>query len=178
MSMTCREALNLVPLLLDGELEARQMRALVMHSTRCPPCEAELHELERLQVIVSESVLARVDEVDLSTLWLRIEPRLSKRGLSWWQRLRAWWDEGEQRWMVHVPAFAAAVIIAALTIAIFLRSPQPTTTPAASQVAAVDNAATIDSLEADSDSVAVLSDPETRTTLLWVSDDSVLGDAP
>ena len=67
--MTCREALNLVPLLLDGELESRHMRALVMHSTRCTPCETELRQLERLQEMLSESVNARVDELDLSNFW-------------------------------------------------------------------------------------------------------------
>jgi hypothetical protein len=176
--MTCREALNLVPLLLDGELESRQMRALVMHSTRCAPCETELRELERLQEVVSETVLARVDEVDLSTFWPRIEQRLRTQERSWWQRLWALWDDGDRRWMMHVPAFAAAAVIAALAMMFLLRSPQSTPNPEASQVVVADNAATIDSLDTDSDSVAVLSDPETRTTLLWVSDDTVVGDTP
>jgi anti-sigma factor RsiW len=176
--MTCREAISLVPLLLDGELEARQMRALVMHSTRCTSCETELRELERLQQVVSETVLARVDELDLSTFWPRIEQRLGTRELSPWQRLRVWWDDGGRRWAVRVPAFAVAAAVAALALAFLLRGQPATITPAAPQVAAVDNAATIDSLDTDSESIAVLSDPETRTTLLWVNDDVVLGDAP
>jgi anti-sigma factor RsiW len=176
--MTCREALNLLPLFLDGELEPRQMRALAMHSTRCTPCERELRQLERLQEVVSESMAARVDELDLSTVWPSIEQRLGTLALPWRQRLRVWWDDSEYRWMVPLPAFAAAAVIAVLAMVFFLRSSQVTSEPAASQVAAVDNAATIDSLDTDVDSVAVLSDPETRTTVLWVSDDTVLGDAP
>jgi anti-sigma factor RsiW len=176
--MTCREALNLLPLFLDGELEPRQMRALAMHSSRCTPCESQLRQLERLQEVVSESMSARVDELDLSNFWPSIEQRLGNLSLPWWQRLRAWWADSEYRWMVSLPAFAAAAAIAVLAMMFFLRGPQATTDPAAPQVAAVDNAASIDSLDTDVDSVAVLSDPETRTTVLWVSDDTVLGDAP
>jgi len=176
--MTCREALNLVPLLLDGELESRQMRALVIHSTRCTPCETELRQLEHLQEIVSETVNARVDELDLSNFWARIEERLTTRELTWWQRLRAWWDAGEGRWIVQVPAFAAAAVIVALAIVFFTRTPAATTDPTASQVAAADNTATIEQLETDADSVAVVNDPETRTTALWLVDDTRSGETP
>lgn len=176
--MTCREALNLVPLLLDGELESRQMRALVIHSTRCTPCETELRQLEHLQEIVSESVNARVDELDFTNFWSRIEPRLGARDLTWWQRLRAWWDAGERRWMVQVPAFAAAAVIVVLAIVFFTRAPQATTDPMASQVATADNTATIEQLDTDADSVAVVNDPETRTTALWLVDDTLPGEAP
>ena len=170
--MTCREALNLLPLLLDGELESRQMRGLVMHSTRCAPCETELRQLERLQEVLSESVNARVDELDLSNFWPRIDQQLGTLELSWWQRLRAWWDEGEHRWMVQLPALGTAAVIAVLAMVFFLRSHTPTIDPGASQVA---DLMTIDSLESDRD-VAMINDPE--TPLLWVSEDSVLGDTP
>jgi len=175
--MTCREALSLLPLFFDGELESRQMRAVVMHSTRCTPCETELRQLERLQEVVSESVNARVDEVDLSNFWPSIEQRLGSVDLPWGQRLRTWWSDGEHRWMAPLPAFAAAAIIAAVALMFFL-NPKSITDPEAVRVTSVDNAAIIDSLDTDVDSVAVLSEPETRTTVLWVSDDTVTGDTP
>ncbi len=175
--MTCREALNLVPLLLDGELESRQMRALVMHSTRCTPCETELRQLERLQEMVSDSVNARVDELDLSNFWPNIEQRLGTLELSWWHRLRTWWDTSERRWTVQIPAFAAAAaVIAGLALVFFFRNPQTLPDPAGAQVA--DNTATIEQLETDADSVAVVNDPETRTTALWLVDDTVPGETP
>jgi len=175
--MTCRETLNLLPLFFDGELEPRQMRAVAMHSTRCAPCEAALREIERLQEVVSSTLNTRVDEIDLSGLWTAIEPRLRARQLSWWERVRAHWQDPSP-WELRLPAFAAAAAIAVLAFLFFARPPQPAVTePAAPQVAAVDNAASIDSLEADSD-VTVLNDPETRTTVLWVSDDTSVGDAP
>jgi hypothetical protein len=54
---------------------------------------------------------------------------------------------------------------------------QPGAQPGPPQVAVADNATTIDSLDTDVDAVAVLSDPETRTMVLWVND-AQNGDLP
>ena len=177
--MMCRETLSLLPLFFDGELDPRQMRAVAMHSTRCSSCEAELRELERLQELVSDAISARVEEIDLNEFWPSIERRLGAPPVAWWERVRTWWSEGEHRWVIGVPAFGAAIAAAVLAFLFFARVPQPATPDlAAPQLAAVDNAASIDSLESDLDSVAVLNDPETRTTVLWVSDDSTVGEVP
>lgn len=171
-AMTCREALNLLPLFFDGELDAHQMRAVALHSTRCGSCEDELRGMERMQEMIGAQLNAAVDEVDFSAFWGGIDRRLGTARVSWWARIQAWWSEGGHGWMIRVPAFAAAAAIAILGFLLLTRAPQPTTQPDASQVASVDNAASIDSLESDVDAVTVLNDPETRTTVLWVSDDS------
>lgn len=177
--MTCREATNLVPLFLDGELDSRQMRAVALHGTRCPSCETELRELERLQELVSENISARVDEVDFSEFWTGVERRLGTIQVSWWRRWSASWSDGDRGWTMRWPVFAAAAAaIAVLAFFFLVRAPQLTTQPDAARLAAVDNAATIDSLDADADSVAVLSDPETRTTVLWVSEDGPVSGDP
>ena len=44
-AMTCREVEKLLDLFLDGELEARAMRAVALHVTRCAACEALLQRL-------------------------------------------------------------------------------------------------------------------------------------
>src|SRR5437867_1429495 len=117
--MTCREALNLLPLFFDGELDARQMRAVALHGTRCSACEVELHDLERLQEIVSDSISAVVDEIDLSGFWPAIERQLGTVRPSRWQRARARWREGEYRWAVRLPAFAAAAAVVILALLLF-----------------------------------------------------------
>jgi len=169
--MTCREASNLLPLFFDGELDPRQMRSVALHGTRCQPCEAELRRMERLQELVSETVSAGVDEIDLSNFWTAVERRLGATRPSWWQRMRARWQEGELRWAVRIPAFAAAAAVAVLAFFLFTRTQQPSAEPGAPQIAALDHSASIDSLDTDLDAVAVLDDPETSTTALWVSDD-------
>jgi anti-sigma factor RsiW len=176
--MTCREASNLLPLFFDGELDSRQMRAVALHGTRCSTCEVELRNLNRLQELISETVSAAADEVDFSDLWSAIEKQISAVRVPWRQRVRLWWEDRDQ-WALRLPAFAAAALVAALALLLFGQRLQSPTQPEGAQIAAVDNGASIDSLDTDVDSVAVLSDPETRTTVLWVNDDaSSGGDTP
>ena len=170
-AMTCRDALNLLPLFFDGELDANQMRAVALHSTRCSGCEDELRRMERMQQMISAQVTSVVDEVDFGALWRGIDQRLETAHVSWWTRARGWWSEGEHGWLIKVPAFAAAAAVALLGFWLWTRT-VPTTQPGASQVASVDNAASIESLDSDVDAVTVLNDNETRTTVIWVSDDT------
>jgi len=169
--MTCRDAVNLLPLFFDGELDANQMRSVALHSTRCGNCEDELRRMEQVQEMVSTHVNAAIDEVDFAALWRGIDQRLGTVRVSWWSRARAWWSEGEHGWMIKLPAFAAAAAVAALGFVLWTRMPASTPQPDAAVVANLDNAASIDSLESDGDAVTVVNDPETRTTVLWVSDD-------
>ena len=69
--MNCRETRPLLPLFFDGELEARQMRAVALHSTRCIDCEGELRQLERLQDVVA-SVSPRSS---MTSIWRRCGTR-------------------------------------------------------------------------------------------------------
>ncbi len=176
--MTCRDVTNLLPLFFDGELDSRQMRALALHSSRCTSCEGELSQMEGLQELLRTTINKRVDEVDLSHLWSSIEVKLPARRISATQRLLRWWEESAPRWNLGVPAFAAAAMLAALAFFFLTQTQQPGATPAAPQIViAESNEASIDSLETEADSVALMSDPETSTTLLWVSDDSIVEDA-
>jgi len=177
-AMTCREALNLLSLFFDGELDANQMRAVALHSTRCGGCEDELRRMERVQQVISAHVTGAVDQVDFGALWRGIDERLGTAHVSWWTRARAWWSEGERGWAIKLPAFAAAAAVALLGFLLWTRTP-PTTHPEAPQLASVDNDASIDVLDSDVDAVTVLNDAETRTTAIWVSDDTLAaGDTP
>jgi hypothetical protein len=84
---TCREARPLLPLFFDGELEARQMRAVALHSTRCSECEHELRELEHLQEAISAHVSSLVDTIDVSQVWAGVAPRLASRAVF---RIESW----------------------------------------------------------------------------------------
>jgi anti-sigma factor RsiW len=175
--MTCRDAENLLPLFFDGELDPRQMRAVALHSTRCNTCEQALRQLERMQELVSNNVSRAVEEIDFEKFWSTIEHRLPSVREPWGARVREWWSGGEHPWMLRLPAFAAAMAIAVVALFLFTRGTQTTVQPAEPQLAAADNTTTIDSLDTDVDSVAVLNDPETRTMVLWVND-AQNGDLP
>jgi|SRR5262245_3645923 len=168
--MSCRETRPLLPLFFDGELEARQMRAVALHSTRCTACESELRQLERLQEAVASHVTAMVDEVDLGAIWAGIAPRLDARAPTFVQRLRAWWDEREFGWAVRAPVFAAAGLALAVGVGMWMQREDAHRKP--ELASRVDNSAVLDSVQSSADSVALVTDAETNTTLLWVMDDA------
>lgn len=163
--MNCRETRPLLPLFFDGELEGRQMRAVALHSTRCPECEDELRQFERVQEAVAAHVDALVEEIDLGQIWAGVAPRLESRAPSLPRRLRARWEEWQFGWMLRGPAFVAAAAVILLALASW-QSDKP-----AENVREVDNTAVLDSMQSSSNSVALLTDAETNTTLLWVMDE-------
>lgn len=166
--MTCREAVNLIPLLFDGELAPHQMRAVVLHSTVCPACETELRQLERLRHLVRHSVVAAVDEVDFEAFWSGVQNRLAPASASVWQRLRLWW-RGTEGWGIRVPAYAALAAAGALAL-FFAAQSGPTPTPPPALQLASGGSAWIDSVDADVDLVLFLEDRESDTALLWLGD--------
>lgn len=168
--MNCRETRPLLPLFFDGELEARQMRAVALHSTRCMECEGELRQLERLQETVASQISAAIDGLELGQIWAGIAPRLAPQVPSVRERLRAWWDERDLSWMVRGPAFAAVAAAIVLAVAIWLRRDDAALTREIAR--GIDNSAVLDSVQSSVDSVALVTDAETNTTLLWVMDDS------
>ena len=166
--MSCRETRPLLPLFFDGELEARQMRAVALHSTRCVECEGELRQLERLQDAVAAHVSALVDEVDLGRVWAGVAPRLTAPAPSWTARWRAWLDEHPIGLGVRGPAFAALAAAVLVILAFWqLQGPE-----LKKDIARIDNSAVLDSMQTSVASIAVTTDAETNTMALWIMDDA------
>jgi anti-sigma factor RsiW len=168
--MSCRETRPLLPLFVDGELDARQMRSVALHSTRCEPCETELRQIERLQDLVADHVRSRAEEIDVNLVWAGIVPRIGNGAPPWRMRLRDWWETAGARWLVPAPLYAALAAAVALA-ALWWRPVAMGPAPQLAAVSAVDNSAILDSVESDAASVALLSEPETNTMVLWVSDE-------
>lgn len=169
--MNCREALPLLPLFVDGELEARQMRGLALHATRCTACEDELRRIERLQDAVAEFVNKQVDEVDLGRVWEGVAPRLGTPPMPLRMRLREWWQADERSWWLQLPVYAGAAAAVLLAIALWQSTSDVPGAPV--EVAAVDNSVILDSVKSDAAGLALLREPETNTLVLWVSDVSL-----
>jgi len=168
--MDCQEVRSLLPLFFDGELDGRQMRLVALHSTRCPGCEDELHHLERLQEMIVERVRSAVDEVDLSLIWEGVARRVgASRGprLTW---LRDWWEMLGAMGGLRRPLYAALVGAAAVALVFWRLHGEPV-----AQQMIADNSVILDSVESHVDMLALLSEPETNTLVLWVSDEGVDG---
>src|SRR5512143_3131714 len=171
LRMNCREARSLLPLFLDGELDGRQLRNVALHSTRCPSCEQELQQLERLQDLVVGYVNARIEPVDLSQVWAGVESRIKTVPVPWWSRAQVWWDALELGWW-PAPAAAAVAMAAFAAIMWWPSAPEKPGPQVADNAPVVDNSASLDEVESHVGSMAVLSEPESHTMVLWISDDA------
>ena len=160
--MTCREVEKIADLFIDGELEGRAMRAVAMHVTRCEPCEALIQRLERLQDVISETFNDAVASVDFSRFWTSVSARAGELRPS---RLASWsaWAFEPGRFITPGRAAAAAAVLA-LALGAFTVF-RGVTAPV---LARANNQVRIDSLVADTDSVALLSEPLSNTTVIWV----------
>src|SRR5690242_20671139 len=112
---TCEEFARKFDGFLDGEIEPHTMRAMALHAGRCPACSGDFDRAEKLQSLVRDTVLAKVDTLDTSGLWSAIEARLEPpaRGMlpGFLQWLDAW---RPTRWLSPVPALALGGALAAL----------------------------------------------------------------
>ncbi len=174
--LSCKDVDGLLPLFLDGELDARQMRAVALHGSRCLECENEIRSLERLHVLIKSTVEEQLEAVDFSHFWNDLSAKLPPKRLSWATRLRSRWGDAEGFRFNPYVGLAAAAAAAALGFLLLNTPTTPTVQPAAQQVASQEDPASIDSLSSDVSSVAVVNDPETSTAVLWVSDDTVVDD--
>lgn len=176
--MNCRETRPLLPLFFDGELEARQMRAVALHSTRCADCEGELRQLETVQDALVAQIASQIEGIDLSRVWQGVAPRLERPASGVFRRWTKRWEPPRLSWLRPAPAFAA--LAAACLLAVFLWQWNPAHGP--TEVASGDNSAILDSVESNVGSLAVLREPETNTMVLWITDGEPLsndfGDLP
>lgn len=169
LNATCREVHNLLELFFDSELDPRQMRTVALHSATCPACEQELRQFEHLQDVVAKTVNERVDEIDLSQVWTKIEHRLQPRRASWAHRVREWWDDREWGWGVPAMGALAAAAVAAVV------AMQPSVQGVVQEAVQVaESSVSVHEISSDSH-VALLG--EADTLLLWVDHQLDEGDA-
>lgn len=175
--MTCHDVDTLLPLFFDGELDAGRMRSVALHTARCAGCESQLRALELIQTNLQQDVSATLETIDFGSMWSDVERRLPAERTATWQRLRARWEMFVDAWEIPVALPAAAVAALALLSFYFFTSAGPTTPTAQDILASTDYASSVERLDTVFDSVAIFSDPDTQTTVLWVGDET-LGDEP
>ena len=186
---TCQDFQKRLDLFLDGEVDGRTMRELALHVTRCPDCESELRQGERLQDVFGDAVRREVERVDVAALWRSIESAVEAPRLPLAMRLRERWETRSGLEMRFLAIAASAALAVVIVSALW---PGSATTPGTVQVAEVgetgdvramiplgrtdlrttaSNKARIDSLSSSASAVAVWSEPRQDTTAIWVSYD-------
>lgn len=176
MVPNCREVQNLLPLFFDSELDSRQMRAVALHSARCPSCETQLRELEAVQEAVARTVNEGVEDIDLGTLWPAIEPRLRPAQPPLRARWRLWREERQPIGGLGGALVGAAAVGFAIAL-VTLQPAPPSGAPALAQSPAglVENAVSIDSIDSASD-IALLK--EADALVLWLDEDPAPASEP
>jgi hypothetical protein len=86
--------------------------------------------------------------------------------------VQAWWEAREIGWW-PAPAAAAFGMAALALVFWWPGSTEQPTAQVAQNAPIIDNSASLDEVESHVGSMAVLSEPETHTMVLWISDDAI-----
>jgi len=165
-NMTCHEATQLVPLFFDGELEGYRMRGVALHLTECEACKGAFSSLARLQSLVAGAVAAQLEEMDLSYVWQGIAEQVEHISLPWSARLRVW-REIVFSWKGGVPVWAGATAVVMFLAFLWWGDQRSNESPpivAYSQTQ-------IESLSTSMPAIAMWSEQEYGTTVIWVADE-------
>ncbi len=163
--ITCSEASQLLPPFFDGELEGQRVRAVGLHIAQCERCRQEISSLATLQRLLVDTIEACLEEVDPARVWQEVVQRMEHVPPPWSLRLHSWWEEVKLRrgtWPVWVGA------VALLLGALFwwgnkeLREPLRVAEP---------NRIQVRSLSTSMPAIAMWSEPDRGTTVIWVADD-------
>ncbi len=168
----------------DGELEPHEMHEVARHLAQCKACEGELAE----NAALGRHLRAVAVEPALDGFADAVQKRLAALTPPIYVRARRYFETAREQLNTAFALTAAALATAALTVVILtpyayrLASRGSRATPAATLAsvesragsefaeATVDSHTVISSLESHVPSVAVWSEPETQTTVIWVSD--------
>lgn len=145
---------------LDGELYGADAEAVGAHLQTCPICGEERRQLEKLNMALKKALEAESLPVHAQSFWRDLRRRIEAKR-AWSAEVKAWLGS-----TVRAPSFAwgVPVAIALLIGAVYsdailsgwgLGSPR-------------NNFASVESIDAFGRNVALLREYETRTTVIWL----------
>jgi anti-sigma factor RsiW len=181
MMNECTEIGPMLGAFQDGELEPPEMREVARHLAQCAACEAELAQHEALALRLREAVT--VPELDgfaegVMSRIAELSPPIRARLLRRFELAR---EQITTALSLGALALATAAIIAVIVTPYASRLTEhgtqiaQTTAEHVAQVAdaippVTNSRAVISSLESHVKSVAVWSEPQTQTTVIWIPD--------
>lgn len=182
----CTEIAPLLGVFEDGELQPHEMQEVARHLARCGNCEIVLHEYaaigRNLRAVVvtpplenfARAVQRRLDEVHIP-LRTRIEHYLESLGERWttaFALMSAALAFGA--WVLFFTPYARqnADQTASADRETRIFQPNDSASPLGTAFVESGPQGVISRLETKNPSVAVWSEPETRTTVIWVPDES------
>lgn len=155
---SCAEIKESLSAWIDGELPRDKAEAVRLHVASCANCAEEQRKLERLDDAL-KSVLVPAEAVGFDPLWRGVRARIEERGsrsAQWLEWLRSWRTAPSLAWAVP------AVIVVLLGLFSF-----DNFWPGARR-AQRNSFASVESIDAYGRDVALLSEDETKTTVIWL----------
>jgi len=144
---------------LDGELKAADSEMVRRHVEICPDCGAEHRRLEKIHTTFADILSKESSQLEFAPFWREVRRRIDERP-PWYQELIA-----RARSMSTSPRLAWAVPAAIVLVLGFLSL---TKWP----LGQVNNYASVESIDTHGRNVALLREDETKTTIIWLYQDS------
>jgi anti-sigma factor RsiW len=155
---------------LDGELTAKDAEAMRLHLEECAVCAEERRQLERLQLTLKQTMVAKHNEIAFEPFWRGVQHRIIHEK-PWHRQVGGWLQDlfAGQRLAWAVPA-AIIVALAFASVNSFV--------PGFKGGAPRDNSAAVESIDAHGRNVALLREDDTKTAVIWLYQNQESDDEP
>jgi anti-sigma factor RsiW len=154
----CAEIRESLSASMDGELPTDKTEAVRLHVANCAACAEEQRQLERLDAAL-KSVLVPAESVGFDPLWRGVRARIQERP----SRSADWVEWFRSRLTLPSLAWAVPIIILALIGLFSVDGFWP-----GARRAPRNSFASVESIDAYGRDVALLSEDETKTTVIWL----------
>jgi hypothetical protein len=158
--ITCESIRESIGSWLDGELSSSESESVRLHLAACGDCSVARRQLEKLQLLLKDELVAQAASIDFMPFWRGVQQRINRKR-AWHEDLLEWC-----RGFLTAPRIAWAVpALIVLLLALFsLDSYLPGR-------GSRDNFAAVESIDAHGRSVALLREDQTKTTVIWLYQD-------
>jgi anti-sigma factor RsiW len=146
---------------LDGELSAAESESVSAHVASCTDCGATQRRLEKMHGALKAALTSPAPQIDFLSFWRGVERRINTRR-AWYADLLDW-----SRGLFTAPR-VAWLVPAVIGLMLMLVSPD---IDLRRFFGSRNSFASVESIDAHGGSVAVLRQPETRTTVIWLYED-------
>lgn len=144
---------------LDGELSAAESESVRAHLASCTDCGEAQRRLEKMHLALKAALTSETPQIDFMSFWRGVERRINEKR-AWYEDLLDW-----SRGLFTAPrvAWAVPAVIGLLLVLL--------STDVWRLGGSRNSFASVESIDAYGRSVALLRQPETRTTVIWLYQD-------
>jgi anti-sigma factor RsiW len=144
---------------LDGELSAAESESVRAHLASCTDCGEAQQRLEKMHLALKAVLTSQAPQIEFMSFWRGVERRINEKR-AWYEDLLDWsralFTAPRVAWMV--PAAIGVLLVLMSMDLVPLRGSR-------------NSFASVESIDAYGRSVALLREPETRTTVIWLYQD-------